>query len=194
MPNKLHAWFGRALAATFWYLLFLTPGTVFVVQIFFTITALAFTLAQKFAKPRDIDYGNCSLNMSYENSLGFGQLLSLIFLVLPVLAAWETYIGNFTLQPGGAYANAPAEERNKLRRYTQLDQAGNGTYVTKGSDTSLLPMTPMQQTGSGSSYFQPSPAPSMMSNWTPMQQHTSPPAAYYGHTEYTGLYGSPPAV
>jgi hypothetical protein len=194
MPNKLHAWFGRALAATFWYLLFLTPGTVFVVQVFFAITALLFTLAQKFAKPRNIDYGDCSLNTSYENSLGFGQLLSLIFLVLPLLAAWETYIGICTLQPGGAYTDAPTEERNKLRRYSQLDQAGNGIYVPKGSDASLLPMTPMQQTGSGSSYFQPSSAPSMMSNWTPIQQHSSPPAAYYGTTEYTSLYGSPPAV
>lgn len=94
LGKRLHGWFEKWLGKTFWYLVFLSPGTVFVLQIFFATTSLVFTLAQKFAKPRNYDDGLCSLNTPEENNtLGFGQLLALAFLALPLFMAYECYNG-----------------------------------------------------------------------------------------------------
>ena len=98
MGKRAYEWLVKWLGRLFWYLLFLSPGTVFVLQIFFAATSLVFTLAQKFAKPRqlDLEYSDgqlCSLNTKGENTLGFGQLLALAFLALPVFMAYECYSG-----------------------------------------------------------------------------------------------------
>lgn len=106
LGNRFHGWLTKWLAKLFWFLLFLTPGTVFLLQIFFAVISLVFTLAQKFARPRPLDFAwwtiegpletavLCSLNTPGENnSLGFGQLLALAFLALPVFMAYETYTG-----------------------------------------------------------------------------------------------------
>lgn len=109
LGKRFHGWLAKWLGKLFWYLLFLTPGTVFVLQIFFAITSLVFTLAQKFARPRATDQSImdsvmtssgypaeplCSLNTPGENNtLGFGQLLALTFLALPVFMAYECYTG-----------------------------------------------------------------------------------------------------
>lgn len=109
LGKRFHGWLAKWLGKFFWYLLFLTPGTVFVLQIFFAITSLVFTLAQKFARPRATDQSImdsvmtssglpaeplCSLNTPGENNtLGFGQLLALAFLALPLFMAYECYTG-----------------------------------------------------------------------------------------------------
>lgn len=104
LGKRFHGWLVKWLGKIFWYLLFLTPGTVFVLQIFFAATSLVFTLAQKFARPSSTDFAwwsdgddsvvLCSLNTSGENNtLGFGQLLALALLALPVFMAYETYTG-----------------------------------------------------------------------------------------------------
>jgi hypothetical protein len=106
LGKRFHDWLTKWMGKTFWFLLFLTPGTVFVLQIFFAVTSLVFTLAQKFAPPSPLDIAwwayegplvtpvLCSLNTAGENNtLGFGQLLALAFLALPVFMAYETYTG-----------------------------------------------------------------------------------------------------
>lgn len=90
--HKLRACF----VASFWYLLFSSPRSIFVFQILFSLVAGIFCLAQKFSIPTqgDKDAGfRCSLNNKQENLMEFGQVLPFVLLLQPVLAAWETYMG-----------------------------------------------------------------------------------------------------
>lgn len=76
--------------ASFWYLLFSSPRSIFVLQILFSIIAVTFCPAQKFAKPTqaDKDAGfQCLLNNKQENQMEFGQVLSFLLLLQPGLAA-----------------------------------------------------------------------------------------------------------
>ena len=202
LGKRAHDWLAKWLGKLFWYLLFLSPGTVFVLQIFFATTSLVFTLAQKFAKPSVIDLQDaafdfqdttilCSLNTTGENTLGFGQLLALAFLALPVFMAYECYTGTWWMIVICTYANKDLEEKHELAH------KDGGKYALVASGTPLSPMTPMQQTSSQSSYFQHSPTPSIH-QWAPMPTPTqqygsgllSPPAPYY-NSDYSRLYGEP---
>ena len=170
MGRRAHDWLVKWMGKLFWYLLFLSPGTVFVLQIFFATTSLAFTLAQKFAKPRPYDeefLGGqlCSLNTKGENTLGFGQLLALAFLALPVFMAYECYTGTWSIIVIGTYANIDLEEKHEMAH------KDGGKYALVAGGTPLSPMTPMQQTSSQSSYFQHSPTPSIH-QWAPMPTPT----------------------
>lgn len=75
-----------------------------------------------------------------------------------------------------------------------MAQKNGGTYALVKSDTSLLPMTPLQPVSSQSSYFQHSPTPSI-SDWNSTQQYggslLSPPTPYFNNPDYTRPYGSP---
>lgn len=88
--------------ASFWYLLFSSPRSIFVLQILFSLIAATFCLVQKFAMPTQVDKDagfRCSLNNKQENRMEFGQVLSFLLLLQPVLAAWETYMGKLPQIP-----------------------------------------------------------------------------------------------
>lgn len=80
----------RAIMAGLWYIVFLSPGLVFLLQIVFAAISLGFTLAQKFSVPQAGSH-LCSLRSSDEDTWGFGQLLPMILLSLPLLSAMEAY-------------------------------------------------------------------------------------------------------
>ena len=74
------------------YLAFLTPFSVFVLQIFFASFGVALVLAQKFT-PGGPDSNVCSLRSDEENEMGYGQILAILLLILPIIAAYEAYKG-----------------------------------------------------------------------------------------------------
>lgn len=90
--------FTSAIKQIFWWLLFLNPPMIFALQILFAKISIAFLLMQKFAGPTSKDicpdclypYMCQGLNNPNENQWGFGQMLSMFVLVLPILAAIET--------------------------------------------------------------------------------------------------------
>lgn len=96
LRKRIYGAIRNGFAALIWTMLFPGVGMVFGTQITFTIIALIYSLIQKFATPsqRDIEDGcYCSLNVSSENQMGFGQILAAVSLLLPILMAWETYTG-----------------------------------------------------------------------------------------------------
>jgi hypothetical protein len=74
------------------YLVFLTPFSVFVLQITFAAFSVALALAQKFT-PVSADSDMCSLRSKQENEMGYGQILAILLLILPAIAAYEAYKG-----------------------------------------------------------------------------------------------------
>ena len=100
LGRKMYHTVRACFVASFWYLLFSSPRSIFVLQILFSIIAATFCLAQKFAMPTEVDKNagyRCSLNNKRENRMEFGQVLSLLLLLQPVLAAWETYMRKLPL-------------------------------------------------------------------------------------------------
>lgn len=95
--------FTSAVKRIFWWFLFLNPPMIFALQILFAKISIAFILMQKFAGPTSEEVTSeiiCQgLNNPAENQWGFGQMLSMFVLVLPVLAAIETYLGKLTRSP-----------------------------------------------------------------------------------------------
>jgi hypothetical protein len=83
----------KIIVACLWYLLLLTPCSIFVLQVIFATASTAMTLAQKFSKPGSGDEGVCTLSSSDENAWGFGQILPVLLLWLPIFSAIEVYIG-----------------------------------------------------------------------------------------------------
>jgi len=81
--------------ATAYYIFFLSPGTVFVLQIALAALSLAMVLLQKFSPGND---GGCSLNSPDENKMGYGQILACLMLALPIIAAIEAYKGELHLR------------------------------------------------------------------------------------------------
>jgi hypothetical protein len=81
------------------YLAFLTPFSVFVLQIFFASFSVALVLAQKFT-PGGPDSNVCSLRSDEENEMGYGQILAIFLLVLPAIAGYEAYMGKHFLGDG----------------------------------------------------------------------------------------------
>lgn len=73
------------------YVLFLNPLIAFTVQILLAILSVTLVLTQKFAKPSD-GRSLCGLQDAGENVWGFGQTLSVVMLLLPVLSACHTYL------------------------------------------------------------------------------------------------------
>jgi hypothetical protein len=78
------------------YAAFLTPGSVFLLQIYFAFISVALALMQKFM-PGDPGSFECSLNSKEESEMGFGQILAFLLLALPFIAAVEGYMGNHIL-------------------------------------------------------------------------------------------------
>lgn len=96
--------FTSAVKRIFWWSLFLNPPMIFALQILFAKISIAFILMQKFAGPSLEEVSKyevmCQgLNNPAENQWGFGQMLSMFVLVLPVLAAIETYLGKLIQYP-----------------------------------------------------------------------------------------------
>jgi hypothetical protein len=83
----------KVVVSVFWYILLSSPCTTFVLQVVFAAASTAMTLSQKFAKPGPDSDGICTLSSPDENSWGFGQILSVLLLWLPVYSTIETYIG-----------------------------------------------------------------------------------------------------
>ena len=107
-PNLPHSLYRLRLAAStkrrvghtsgscIWYCLFLSPFSIFVIQVLFAALSLGLSLAQKFARSPREPAGlrkRCDLNSSEENAWGFGQILAMLLLLLPLLSAFETYVG-----------------------------------------------------------------------------------------------------
>lgn len=86
----------QKLRRMFWlimtYICFLSPMTVFLIQVLFAIISIAMALAQKF-DPGSKDDGECSLNSPEENEMGYGQVLAILLLVLPAISTFEAYKG-----------------------------------------------------------------------------------------------------
>jgi hypothetical protein len=79
------------LGLRFTYYLFLNPGITFVVQILLAILSATLVLTQKFAAPEEPE-SFCGLQDDEENVWGFGQTLSVVMLLLPAIAALQTYL------------------------------------------------------------------------------------------------------
>jgi hypothetical protein len=90
---RKYAVYARAMIR---YLIFLTPGSVFLLQILFACISVALVLAQKFS-PGDPDSHVCSLNSTDENKMGYGQILAFLLLGLPLIAAIEAFNGKHSL-------------------------------------------------------------------------------------------------
>ena len=73
------------------FYLFLNPAIAFVVQILLAILSATLVLTQKFAAPED-PMIFCGLQDDEENVWGFGQTLSVVMLLLPAIAALQTYL------------------------------------------------------------------------------------------------------
>ena len=73
------------------YFLFLNPLIAFAVQILLAVLSAVLVLTQKFAQPSD-QKSFCGLQDEGENVWGFGQTLSMVTLLLPVLSACHTYL------------------------------------------------------------------------------------------------------
>ena len=71
--------------------LFLTPSIAFVVQILLANISAVLVLTQKFARPED-EAKFCGLQGTEENVWGFGQMLSVVMLLLPIVTAAQTYL------------------------------------------------------------------------------------------------------
>jgi uncharacterized membrane protein YhaH (DUF805 family) len=79
------------LGLTLIYYLFLNPFVAFIVQILLAILSATLVLTQKFAAPEDPSRF-CGLQDDEENVWGFGQTLSVVMLLLPAVAALQTYL------------------------------------------------------------------------------------------------------
>ncbi|KAF2121086.1 hypothetical protein BDV96DRAFT_203509 [Lophiotrema nucula] len=73
------------------YYLFLNPLIAFCIQILLAVLSLILVLSQKFSLPADSKHW-CSLNSAEANLWGFGQTLSVVLLLLPAMAACQTYL------------------------------------------------------------------------------------------------------
>lgn len=113
--HKLTCWMGvgyrkrltRWVKGTFWTLLLGDPVLVFALQIVLATLSVVWTLLQRFAAPpppghydKFLEYDEpanrlCSLRIAAGgyDAWSFGQTLPMFLLALPVLSAWETYIG-----------------------------------------------------------------------------------------------------
>lgn len=90
LPQKIDARLRKLFWAALEYLFFLGPCTVFLLQILFALISIAMALAQKFSPGVDI---SCSLNSKDENEMGYGQILAVLMLALPVISTIEAYKG-----------------------------------------------------------------------------------------------------
>ena len=96
LGEKRYACTRRLMVATIRAVAFAEPRAIFVLQIVFATIATAFALAQKFSRPTGFDRYlgyTCSLNNTAEDKMDFGQLLNILSLALPLISAWEAYIG-----------------------------------------------------------------------------------------------------
>jgi len=93
-PN-MDARLRRMFWASLEYAFFLGPCTVFLLQIAFALLGFALVLDRKFYPGGGNDQGaiTCSLNRKDENEMGYGQILALLMLTLPVISTVEAYKG-----------------------------------------------------------------------------------------------------
>jgi hypothetical protein len=108
----------QKLRRLFWsflnYICFLSPMTVFLIQVAFAMISVSMALAQKFEPGSEYE-SECSLNSPEENEMGYGQVLAMLLLVLPAIATFEAYKGTFINRHWIlASADCLAEEERKM--------------------------------------------------------------------------------
>ena len=91
MPERVSKWLYRAFWATLNYAVFLSPFTVFALQLELAGISVSFALVQKLA-PSQYD-GGCTLNSKEENEMGYSQILAILMLALAMIAAFEAFKG-----------------------------------------------------------------------------------------------------
>ena len=82
----------KVVVWSFWNFLFGDPLSVFALQIIFAFSSVTLVLLAKFYSGIKFPDG-CNLSTAEENAWGFGQILPMFLLLLPVLSAAETYFG-----------------------------------------------------------------------------------------------------
>jgi hypothetical protein len=96
MGRKRYGRVRQFLVAVIWTIVLADPRAIFVLQVVFATIATVFALAQKFSRPTRFDRYfsyTCSLNSTAEDKMDFGQILNILSLALPLISAWESYIG-----------------------------------------------------------------------------------------------------
>ena len=92
LPASAYSRLSKKTKATLWFLVFGHPFVVCICQICFATLAMFYVLAQKFVPSNDPDRP-CDLTSTDENTWGFGQMLSMLLLVLPLLQGAEILSG-----------------------------------------------------------------------------------------------------
>ena len=77
------------------YCVFSSPGSIFILQVVLAMSSAGIALAQKFAVSSNTAL--CTLRSSDEDSWGFGQVLPILLLWLPLFSALEVFIGRSLL-------------------------------------------------------------------------------------------------
>jgi hypothetical protein len=73
------------------YCMFLNPFTIFFSQVFIALFSAGLSVGQKLWNPVN---AGCSLYDTNENAWGFGQILAMLLLLLPLFSVFEAYIGS----------------------------------------------------------------------------------------------------
>lgn len=90
VPERMSQKMERLFWSTLTYMCFLSPMTVFLIQVVFAMISVSMALAQKFSPGSE---ELCSLNSPEENEMGYGQVLAILLLLLPAIATFEAYKG-----------------------------------------------------------------------------------------------------
>ncbi|KAL1304000.1 hypothetical protein AAFC00_000442 [Neodothiora populina] len=144
---------GQITKRIFWFCLFLNPPVIFAAQIMFAIISVTFILIQKFAVPPPsppppdfhADLFCSGLDNQSENQWGFGQMLAMSVLILPFLAALETY------QEERSDYHKILAELNQLPMTTKVSVSHSRSTSSVGLMESLSPSP------NASSFFLPKP-------------------------------------
>lgn len=83
LPERKSQKLRRMFWSTLVYICFLSPMTIFLVQVAFALISVSMALGQKFDPGSE--YDGCSLNSPEENEMGYGQVLAILLLVLPAI-------------------------------------------------------------------------------------------------------------
>ena len=94
LSDGAYALLSKVVSATFWFLIFGHPFFICVIQLAITSLSAFSALTQKFIASKDPNFP-CDLTTSAEeNAWGFGQMLAMLLLLLPLLQGLETFSGN----------------------------------------------------------------------------------------------------
>ena len=92
LPENICNWCSRSVKSLFWFGLFGHPFFTCILQIIFTFLSVSLALLQKLIPSYFPDLP-CDLTSPEENAWGFGQVLPMLLLLLPLLQAAELLSG-----------------------------------------------------------------------------------------------------